>query len=64
MPTKQNGACALCTETVLIVAGGEGEGGKIPTTELLNTATFQWSTAEDLPQPTFGGSLIQISNTW
>ena len=62
MPTKRNGACALCTETVLIVAGGEGESGKIATTEVLNTATLQWCIAEDLPLPTFGGSLIQVSN--
>ena len=47
---------------MLIVAGGEGEGGKISTTEVLNIASLQWSIAEDLPQPTFGGSLIQIGS--
>ena len=61
MPTKRQGACALCTETALIVAGGQGDKGEIATTEILNTATHQWSTAIDLPLPIFGGSLVQIS---
>ena len=64
MPTKRYGVCALCTETALIVAGGEGDVGlgRVATTEVLNTATLQWSTAVDLPQPTYGGSLLQVSN--
>ena len=59
---KRRGACALCTGTTLIVAGGVGDGGEVATTEVLNTATLQWSTAVDLPQPTYGGSLVQISS--
>ena len=62
MPTGRWGACALCTGTALIVAGGQGDKGKVATIEILNTATLQWSTAVDLPQPMFGGSLLQISD--
>ena len=61
MPTKRQRACALCTGTALIVAGGQGDKGEIATIEILNTATHQWSTAIDLPLPIFGGSLVQIS---
>ena len=62
MPTKRYGACALCTNKALIVAGGEGLSSKVATTEVLNTVTLQWSTAVDLPQPMFGGSLVQVSD--
>ena len=61
MPTKRWGACALSTGKALIVAGGNGGNGEVVTIEVLNTATLQWSTAVDLPLPTFGGSLLQIS---
>jgi serine/threonine protein kinase len=64
MPTSRYGACALCTGAALIVAGGQGnaDAGKLATIEVLNTATRQWSTAVDLPQQMFGGSLLQIGN--
>ena len=51
MITKRCCATALCTETTLIVAGGEGEGGVLSTIEVMNTETHQWSAAADLPQP-------------
>ena len=62
MPTERYGACALSIESALIVAGGQEkpDTGKLATTEVLNTATLQWSTVVDLPLPTFGGSLLQI----
>jgi serine/threonine protein kinase len=64
MPTQRYGVCALCTNKTLIVAGGQGRHpiGKVATTELLNTATLQWSTAVDLPQPMLGGSLLQVND--
>ena len=64
MPTKRYGACALSIESALIVAGGDGEAGtgKLATTEVLNTATLQWSTVVDLPQQMFGGSLLRIGS--
>ena len=64
MQTKQYGACALVTSNSLIVAGGEGDSlvgtYKVAKTEVLNT--LQWSTAVDLPQPTFCGSLLQVND--
>ena len=46
------------------MAGGWGDTGvgTVATTEVLNTVTLQWSTAIDLPQPTFCGSLVQVSD--
>ena len=63
MPTKRYAACALVTSNALIVAGGQG--GflvRVAVTEVLNRASLQWSTAVDLPQPTFCGSLVQFSD--
>jgi N-acetylneuraminic acid mutarotase len=64
MQTERYGACVLCVNTALIVAGGEGRPtiSKIASTEVLNTATLQWSIAVDLPQPMFCGSLLQVSD--
>lgn len=45
MPTAHRGAAAVCTEKVLIVAGGE-ESKKV---EVMNTENNQWSTAANLP---------------
>ena len=54
MPTKRSGTIVLCIEAALIVAGG-GNDKSVPSTlltvEVMNTATLQWSTAADLPQP-------------
>ena len=62
MPTNRWGASALSTGTDLIVAGGTGSGGDIvATTEVMDTETYQWSIAADLPQPMHYGSLLQIS---
>ena len=36
--------------------------GKAATTEVLNTATLQWSTAVYLSQPMFFGSLLQVGD--
>ena len=46
------------------MAGGNGcpAISKIATIEVLNTATLQWSTAVDLPQPMFCGSLLQVGD--
>ena len=64
MPTKRCGACALSTELALIVAGGSGQAGTgtLATTEVLNTATLQWSTIIDLPQQMFGASLLRVGS--
>ena len=51
MPTKRWCSTALCTGTSLIVAGGQGTifSNPLPTVEVMNTETRQWSTAADLP---------------
>lgn len=52
MPTKRYGTTALCAGIALIVAGGVGEGGSVLTVvEVLNTESYQWSTASKLPEP-------------
>ena len=51
MPTKRRSATAVRTETVLIVAGGAVESGRLATVEVLSFETSQWSTAVDLPKP-------------
>ena len=54
MPTKRMFVTAVCTGTVLIIAGGLRENLKsLATIEVLNFETSQWSTAIDLPEPLF-----------
>ena len=51
MPTKRWKTTALCTEAVLIVAGGIGEGLELLTTvEVMSTGLHEWSTATSLPE--------------
>ena len=50
MPTKRYGTIALCSETALIVGGGNTV-SELQTVEVMNTETLQWSTAAALPQP-------------
>ena len=51
MPTKRVFVTAVCTGTVLIVAGGLGENYiNLTTVEVLNFENSQWSTAVDLPK--------------
>ena len=52
MPTKRQWATTLCTETILVVAGGIGEGDiMLMTVEVLNTETCKWFKAASLPEP-------------
>ena len=51
MPTKRSLMATLTTGATLIVTGGLGVSGVLSTVEVMNTETFQWSTAADLPQP-------------
>ena len=50
MPTKRKLTTSLCTGTALIVAGGWGGGRVLPIVEVMDTETYQWSTAADLPR--------------
>ena len=64
MPTKRWGASALCVETALIVAGGQGENAEIdllPVVEVMNKQIHHWSrTAVDLPQPAVYATLLSL----
>ena len=62
MPTKRRSASALCTGTALIVAGGVGDEQVLAITEVMNTESHQWSTAIDLPEPMYQGSLIHAND--
>ena len=50
MPTKREKMTVLCTENVLIVAGGS-DGRMLSTVEVMVIRNHQWSTAADLPEP-------------
>ena len=52
MPTKRKFPAVVCSENVLIVAGGVGKKNTtLDTVEVMNTETLHWSTASNLPQP-------------
>ena len=60
MPTRRHNVSAVCTDIVLIVAGGEEYGffrdKTLKTVEIMNTETRQWCRAADLPKPTYRAS--------
>ena len=62
MPTKRKCTTAVCIGTTLIVAGGRGENGALSTVEVMDTETYQWSTAADLPQPMWEKSAMLCGN--
>ena len=71
MPTKRRYAAAVCTGTVLIVAGGAVENGPLATVEVLNFETSQWFTAVDLPESlcycsaaVHGDQLYMLGGEW
>lgn len=66
MPTKRRWTTALRDEKFLIVVGGSGEKGmnlKLSTVEIMNTETFQWSTAANLPEPLVNASAAICGNS-
>ena len=66
MPTKRRWTTALRDEKFLIVVGGSGEKGmnlKLTTVEIMNTETFQWSTAANLPEPLVNASAAICGNS-
>ena len=59
MPTRRCLTTALCVGTALIVAGGREEGRVTSkAVEVMNTETYQWLTAADLPEPLFCSSAV------
>lgn len=54
MPTKRYQHVVISTPNYLIAAGGWGEGAEIlSTVEVMNIATHEWYTAENLPEPVY-----------
>ena len=52
MPTKRKLTAVVCSGKTLVVAGGVGEENTIlSTVEVMDTDTWQWSTASSLPHP-------------
>ena len=52
MPTKRWCTVVVCSGRSLVVAGGNGEGGKeLSTVEVMDTEILHWSTASSLPHP-------------
>ena len=52
MPTSHWLTAAVCSGSLLVVAGGTGEGGeRLSTVEVMDTQSLQWSTASSLPHP-------------
>ena len=50
MPTKRKAAAAICTQSVVIVAGGEGEGGNVVAkVEVMDISAKVWCSAVSLP---------------
>ena len=71
MPTKRDFTIALCAERALIVMGGMNEQlVRLRTVEVMNTETFQWSSAASLPEKlylvsaTFCGDSIFLLGGW
>ena len=62
MPTKRRSASSLCTGPILIVAGGVRDEHVLAVTEVMNTKSCQWSSAIDLPEPMYFGSLTRTND--
>ena len=68
MPTKRIHPAAASTPTHLVVGGGDQSTTELASVEVLNTKTFQWSTANSLPkavgypQMTTRGGCIYLAN--
>ena len=68
MPTKRAHAIAVSTATALIVAGGKKTGslfgdGDSQAVEVMNTETFQWSTAAPFPTSLYDGAAVICQNS-
>jgi serine/threonine protein kinase len=59
MLTKRKAVAAICTQSVLIVAGGEGEGGYALTkVEILDIKTRTWSSTVSIPSGRKNAALV------
>jgi hypothetical protein len=58
MSTKRSWPAAVCSGHSLVVAGGENERDQsIPTVEVMDTSTLQWSIAASLPRGVYYASM-------
>ena len=64
MPTPRQDATATTHQLLLLVAGGMRFKKPIYDVELLDCATFQWSTIQPLPMPSVGMTSCVVKNTW
>ena len=63
MPTKRSNTTSLCTETSLVVIGGDREVfDPLATVEVMNTETYQWSRAAGLYHPVSNASAAVCYN--
>ena len=59
MPTKRKAVAAICTQSVVIVAGGEGEGEYVlAKVEVLDISTRVWSSTVSIPSGRKNASLV------
>ena len=59
MKTRRCNTTTLCTETLLIVAGGVTTDRKVlKTVEIMNLDTHEWLVAADIPNPLYNASLV------
>ena len=49
MPIKRSSTTSICTNTSLIVAGGDSGCSNLTCVEVMNRETCQWSVADDMP---------------
>ena len=60
MPTPRGFTGVVATETHLVVAGGGSRDLKLPTVEILDVASRQWTAAPPLPQPFTSVSMAML----
>ena len=63
MSTKRDYPAAVCTGRHVVVAGGHNDGEDLPTVEVMDTNTRQWSTAASLPRGITWASMTVCGDT-
>ena len=63
MPTQRYYPAAVCTGRHVVVSGGDNCGKDLPTVEVMDTHTRQWSTAASLPRGIYHASMTMCGDT-
>ena len=63
MPTIRDYPAAVCTGRHVVVAGGANDREHLPTVEVMDTHTRQWSTAASLPRGIYRASMTVCGDT-